>query len=222
MKKGSPLTKKQTRVDAAEEASPPTAQVAVEVIASSSLHPSGSSKTLANHQILPPNAYFEPQKPDEKPAWRCGINHAMGHYYNAGDRTSCVGCFTNIKANAKTKHMDFYLPSFVFFFQLALGNTWKPSKPCEGARRSPHLSHNSIAKEAYWKYIQDGATAEEARRAGVDAVEAALRPRIPKEPTPEPTPEPEPDLGPHPSGSSTMKHGQDIPKCAYLGAVGRR
>ncbi|KAE8836872.1 hypothetical protein PTNB73_07777 [Pyrenophora teres f. teres] len=47
-------------------------------------HPSGSW-TLEEHQEIPPNAYFEPQSIDEKQAWRCGIKHALGYYYNSGD-----------------------------------------------------------------------------------------------------------------------------------------
>jgi hypothetical protein len=178
-------------------------------------HLSGST-TLEFHQVLPPDAYFEPQQSDEKPAWRCGIKHAMGYYYNAGNRTACPGCFTNIKESVKTKHMDFYLPPSKYFFQPASDMTWTPRKPLGKARRTKHLSHNSRAKEAYWTAIEIGATADEARQAGVEAVEAALRPRSPKEPSPEPTPEPEPDLGPHPSGSTAMEHGQDIPECAYF------
>jgi hypothetical protein len=180
---------------------------------------SSGSTTLDIHQDLPPDAYFEPHVPFEKPAWRCGIKHAMGYYYNAGNRTSCPGCFTHIKDNMKTKHMDFYLPTSTYFFRPAPDIIWTPSKPMGKARRSKHLSHNSIAKEAYWKAFHAGATAEEARKAGVEAVETALRPKTPKDPTPEPTPEPEPDLGPHPSGSATMEHGQDIPECAYFDKI---
>lgn len=185
------------------------------IIEARPLHPSGSM-TLESHQVLPPQAYFERQTPNEKPAWRCGIKHAMGHYYNAGNRTACPGCFVNIKDSAKTKAMDFYLPTSTHFFQPAPDITYKPSKPLGKVRRSKTLSHNSIAKEAYWAAIDAGASSAEAQRAGVDAVEAALRPVTPKEPTPEPTPEPEPDLGPHPSGSETMEHGQDLPECAYF------
>jgi hypothetical protein len=177
-------------------------------------HSSGST-TLETHQTLPPEAYFEPQSPDEKPAWRCGIKHAMGHYYNAGSRGACAGCFTNLKYNAKTQHMDFYLPKSTYFFQPAPDIMWTPSKPRK-ERRSKTLSHNSIAKDAYWDAFNAGSSVNDARQAGVDAVEAALRPRTPKEATPEATPEPQPDLGPHPSGSKAMEHGQDIPECAYF------
>jgi hypothetical protein len=52
----------------------------------------------------------------------------------------------------------------------------------------------------------------------VEAIEAALQPPPPKELTPEP----ESDLGPHPSGSGTMEHGQDIPECAYFERRGRQ
>lgn len=178
-------------------------------------HSSGST-ALDVRQDLPPGTYFEPQLPDEKPAWRCGIKHAMGYYYNAGNRSSCPGCFTNIKENAKTRHMDFYLPTSTYFFQPAPNIVWTPSKLLGKARRSKHLSHNSIAKEAYWAALHAGETADKARQAGVEAVETVLRSRLPKERTPEPTPEPEPDLGPHPSGSEAMEHGQDIPECAYF------
>ncbi|KAH7078053.1 hypothetical protein BKA63DRAFT_509658 [Paraphoma chrysanthemicola] len=178
------------------------------------LHPSGST-TLEMHQQLPPQAYFVPQATDEKPAWRCGIKHAMGHYYNAGNRTACPGCFVNIKSSAKTKWMDFYLPASTHFFQAAPDIIYKPSKRLDKERRSKTLSHNSIAKEAYWAAIDANATPDEARQAGVDAVEAVLRPPPPRAPTPEPTPEPEPDLGPHISGSKIMEHGQDIPEGAY-------
>ncbi|KAF2828790.1 hypothetical protein CC86DRAFT_319856 [Ophiobolus disseminans] len=178
-------------------------------------HPSGST-TIETDQALPPDAYFEAENPGEKPAWRCGIKHAMGYYYNAGNRTACPGCFTNIKESSKMKHMDFYLPPSSHFFQQAPDVIWTPSKPSNKVRRSKTLSHNSIAKDAYWAAINAGATTDEARQDGIEAVEAHLRPRTPKEPTPVPTPEPEPDLGPHPSGSETMEYGQDLPECAYF------
>ncbi|KAF2133546.1 hypothetical protein P153DRAFT_282570 [Dothidotthia symphoricarpi CBS 119687] len=178
-------------------------------------HPSGST-TLEAHQQFPPNAYFEPKVDDEKPVWRCGIKHAMGYYYNAGDRKNCAGCFTSISENPKLQMMDFYLPSRTHMFQPAPGQLWKPSKLLGKARRSTHLSHNSIAKEAYWAAISAGSDEAGARQIGVHAVEQHLRPKPRKEPTPEPSPEPEPDLGPHPSGSATMEHGQDLPACAYF------
>lgn len=181
-------------------------------------HPSGS-KTLEHHQLLPPEAYFEQTYEGEKPVWRCGIKHAMGYYYNAGDRKNCPGCFTSVNENPRLKWMDFYMPSYSHFHQPAPDVTWKPSKPVGRVRRSKHLSHNSIAKEAYWEAFNAGATEDEARQKGVEAVEEHLRPKPPREPTPEPTPEPSPepiDLGPHPSGSATMEHGQDIPDCAYF------
>jgi hypothetical protein len=177
-------------------------------------HPSGST-TLALHQILPPDAYFEPRTPDEQPAWRCGIKHAMGNYYNAGNRSACPGCFVNIN-HMKMTRMDFYLPASTHFFQPAPDKVWTPSKVRREGRRSKALSHNSIAKDAYWAAIQAGETVEQARQMCVDAVLEHLRPAPPKEPTKEPTPSPEPDLGPHPSGSTTMEHGQDIPECAYF------
>jgi len=180
----------------------------------SSPHSNGSS-TFAAHDTIPTTAYLEPKSLDEKPAWLCGIKHAMGYYYNAGDRTSCPGCFTNIKDNKKNKRMKFYLPPSTHSFRPAPEMVYTPSKPGKKPRRSRTRSHNGIAKDAYWAAINAGATAQEAREAGVAAVEAHLRPPPPKEPTPEPTPEPEPDLGPHPSGSKTMEHGQDIPQCAY-------
>ncbi|KAL1610432.1 hypothetical protein SLS60_002099 [Paraconiothyrium brasiliense] len=178
----------------------------------------GTSKTLENHQRLPPDAYFERVSEQEQPAWRCGIKHPMGYYYNAGDRKNCPGCFTALSENPKRKMMDFYLPSRSHFFQPAPGITWKPGRPQEKPRRSKHLSHNSIAKDAYWEAINTGATADEALKQGIIAVEAYLlakeEKREKKEPTPEPTPEPV-DLGPHSSGSKTMEHGQELPVGAY-------
>lgn len=179
---------------------------------------SSSSQTLENHQVLPPNAYFEQTKHGEQPAWRCGIKHAMGYYYNAGDRKNCPGCFTSVNENPKLKWMDFYMPSRAHFFQPAPGIVWKPSKQYVKQRRSKHLSHNSIAKEAFWAAMNAGASADEARQKGIEAVEEHLRSKLPPEPVPQPTPEPSPepiDLGPHPSGSKTMEHGQDLPECAY-------
>ncbi|KAJ4305031.1 hypothetical protein N0V90_000560 [Kalmusia sp. IMI 367209] len=177
---------------------------------------SGMSKTLEHHQHLPPNAYWEKRFSEELPVWRCGIKHAMGYYYNAGDRKNCAGCFTSFHANPKRKEMDFYLPSRSHYFQPAPGVIWRPSKQRMGMRRSAHLSHNSIAKDAYWAAIDTGATEDEAWKEGIVAVEEHLRPKVPpKIPTPEPTPEPV-DLGPHPSGSETMEHGQQIPDGAYF------
>lgn len=178
-------------------------------------HPSGSY-TLEAHQVLPPDAYFEPQSQDEKPAWRCGIRHAMGYYYNAGNRSSCLGCNSNIK-DMKRKIMDFYLPLSSCSYQEAPPNViWKPYKPHGKPRTTKSHIHNSIAKDAYWPVYNETGDEQLAWRAGIDAVNDFLESRKPKEPTPEPTPEPEPDLGPHPSGSTTMEHGQDIPECAYF------
>ncbi|KAF1953570.1 hypothetical protein CC80DRAFT_551216 [Byssothecium circinans] len=184
-------------------------------------HPSGS-KTLEQHQVMPPDAYFERISAEEKPVWRCGIKHPMGHYYNAGDRKNCAGCFTAISHNPKARHMDFYLPSKTYHYQPAPGVRWKPSKDHGKERRSKHLSHNSIAKEAFWRASRDGATDEEALQEAIEAVEEHLRPKPPpekpREPTPEPPPEPI-DLGPHPSGSKMMEHGQDLPERAYWEAT---
>lgn len=184
-------------------------------------HPSGST-TLEPHQHLPPDASFMPQSPDEKPVWRCGIKHALGHYYNAGDRKNCPGCFTALSDNTSAVTMDFYLPSRTHYHQPNPTTTWRPSKPFgvtyNRARRSKHLSHNSIAKEAYWAAISAGSSLDDARATATAAVLTHLAPKPPpKEPTPAPTPTPEPDPGPHPSGSATMEHGQDTPSCAYFG-----
>jgi hypothetical protein len=183
-------------------------------------HPSGST-TLEPHQHLPPDAYFTPQSPEGKPAWRCGIKHALGHYYNAGDRKNCPGCFTALSDNTKAVTMDFYLLSRTHYHQPNPTSSWRPSKPFGTtygrARRSKHLSHNSIAKEAYWTAIDTGSSPDEARTTAVAAVLEHIKPKPPpREPTPAPTPTPEPDPGPHPSGSTTMEHTQDIPSCAYF------
>jgi hypothetical protein len=181
-------------------------------------HQSGS-RTLEAHQILPPGAYFEAKVADEKLVWRCGLKHAMGYYYNAGDRKTCRGCNTNITENPNHQRMDFYMPPKKHFHQTAPDMKWRPSKLWGKARRAPNSSHNSIAKAAYWTAIDAGANMEEARGMGVNAVLEHLRPKPPKaqkEPTLEPTPEPEPDLGPHPSNSTTMEHGQDLPECVYF------
>ncbi|KAF9697088.1 hypothetical protein EKO04_004966 [Ascochyta lentis] len=180
-------------------------------------HPSGST-TLEPHQQLPPTAYFTPKKPSEKPVWRCSVKHAMGHYYNAGDRKSCPGCFTTRSDNINAKVMDFYLPSRTHFHQPNPDSRWRPSKPFGRVRRCTSLSHNSIAKEAYWSAIAAGSIEEEALHIAVNAVTEHLKSKLRKEPPAEPTPEPEPepDLGPHPSGSTAMEHGQDLPDCAYF------
>jgi hypothetical protein len=196
------------------------AQVQQPIITSPSEHRSSGSTTLDTDHSLPPGAYFTPQSPDEKPAWLCGIKHALGYYYNSGARKSCMGCFTNIKDCARNKYMDFYLPDSTYFFQPAPDIIWTPSKDPGKQRRSKTMSHNTIAKIAFWNSIRAGSTADDARRSGVDAVKASLLPKPRKELTPEfasePTLEVEPDLGPHPSGSATMEHGQEIPECAYF------
>ncbi|KAI4707274.1 hypothetical protein J4E89_008214 [Alternaria sp. Ai002NY15] len=181
-----------------------------------SLHPSGST-TLELHQHLPPDAYFEPISVDEKYAWRCRCKHAMGHYYNSGNRKNCRGCNTSLSDNHAFE-MDFYMPLRSFYHQPAPDMRWKPSKQTARLRKSDRPCHNAVAKDAYWEAISAGATEEEARQIAVDAVVHYLRPKVqPKGPTPEPTPEPEPepDLGPHPSGSTTMEHGQEIPDGYY-------
>lgn len=184
----------------------------------------GASKELEQHQRLPPDAYFEKTSNEELPAWRCGIRHPMGYYYNAGDRKNCAGCFTALSENPKHKMMDFYLPSRSYFYQHAPGITWKPSKPQGKARRSKHMSHNSIAKDTYWDAIGNGATTDEALAKAIEAVETSVHAKAQKkekkEPTPVPIPEPF-DLGPHPSGSKTMEHGQTLPLGAYWGKQSR-
>lgn len=178
-------------------------------------HPSGS-KTLEPDQILPPGAYFEAKSPDEKPAWRCCIKHAMGHYYNAGDRKTCRGCNSTLMDIPKVTYMDFYMPRRQFFHQPATGMRWKPCKPPLGkGRKNDHSCHNSIAKYPFWAAIDAGATEDQARQIGRDAVIEYLRPKPRKEPTPKPEPEPEPGPPPHPSGSTTMELGQEFFECAY-------
>jgi hypothetical protein len=177
--------------------------------------PNGS-RTLELHQHLPPNAYFEPSSEDEKPVWRCAFKHAMGHYYNAGDRKSCRGCNTSLSDNVRVTLMDFYLPPRTFHFQPAPDMRWKPSKQSAQLRKSHRPCHNAVAKDAYWEATNTGASEEEARQMGVNAVVKYIKPKpSPKAPTPEPTPEPELDLGPHPNGSATMEHGQEIPDGSY-------
>ncbi|KAF1978464.1 hypothetical protein BU23DRAFT_225144 [Bimuria novae-zelandiae CBS 107.79] len=191
-------------------------------VSSSTTSNPGPSKTLETHQQLPPDAYFEKKTEDEELAWRCGISHCMGHYYNAGDRKNCAGCFTSVRedVNPKRKIMDFYLPSRSHFFQPAPDAPWKCSKPTVKQRKSTNMSHNSIAKDVYWEAINNGASKGEAWKKGIEAVEEHLRAKVEKkekkkkEPTPEPTPKPI-DLGPHPSGSITMEHGQALPIGAY-------
>ncbi|KAL1800784.1 hypothetical protein ACET3X_001126 [Alternaria dauci] len=176
------------------------------------------SRTLESDQRLPPNAYFEPVSKDEKFVWRCAFKHAMGHYYNAGDRKSCRGCNTTLSDNLHVTLMDFYMPSRTFYFQPARNIRWKPSKRFGQPRDSGFSCHNAVAKDAYWKAINTGASEEEARKMGIDAVFEYIKPKPPpKAPTPEPMPMPmpEPDLGPHPSGSATMEHGQDVPDGYY-------
>jgi hypothetical protein len=219
-RKSAPLAKKSKTSTTAEPTSRPNSSAGFSSnCVPEQTHSGDKSRTLENHQQLPPDAYFERTADDEQPAWRCGIKHPMGYYYNAGDRKNCPGCFTNFRDNPKRKVMDFYLPSYSYFFQPAPpGSTWKPQRPLGKPRRSKNLSHNSIAKDAYWDAINAGTTTDEARRKGIEAVEAYLRAKEEKkekkEPTPEPTPEPV-DLGPHPSGSRTMEHGQELPVGAY-------
>ncbi|RYN33645.1 hypothetical protein AA0114_g11963 [Alternaria tenuissima] len=174
------------------------------------------SRILESHQHLPPNAYFKPISRDEKFVWRCAFKHAMGHYYNAGDRKSCRGCNTALSDNVPVVLMDFYMPPRTFYFQPAQGMRWKPSKQLSQPRKCGFSSHDAVAKDAYWKAINCGASEEEAQKTGIDAVVEYIKPKpLPKAPTPEPTPESEPDLGPHPSNSTTMEHGQDIPDGYY-------
>jgi hypothetical protein len=112
--------------------------------------------------------------------------------------------------------MDFYLPPRTFYFQPAPDMRWKPSKQSAQLRKSHRPCHNAVAKDAYWEATNTGASEEEARQMGVNAVVKYIKPKpSPKAPTPEPTPEPELDLGPHPNGSATMEHGQEIPDGSY-------
>ncbi|KAH6872139.1 hypothetical protein BKA58DRAFT_381416 [Alternaria rosae] len=181
---------------------------------SPSLHPSGSV-TLELHQHLPPNAYFEPTSVDEKYVWRCRGKHAMGHYYNSGNRKNCRGCNTSLSDNHAVE-MDFYMPLRSFYHQLVPDMRWKPTKQAARLRKSDRPCHNAVAKDAYWEAMSTGATEEGARQIAIDAVIQYLQPKLPpKAPTPETTPEPEPNLGPHASGSNAMEHGQEIPDGYY-------
>lgn len=227
--KGATRTRKQnssnTRLSNSEprrsKGTPARQQATQDVIASSidtipaPPHTSGSS-TLEFHQQLPSAAYFHPKSPAETPVWRCGVNHALGYYYIAGDRKNCPGCFTARSDNNKAKIMDFYLPSRTHFHQHNPSHKWRPSKLHRKNRRCTTLSHNSIAKEAYWFAIASGSSEDDAYTIALGAITEHLKAKVRREPTPEPTPESEPDLGPHPSGSATMEHGQDIPECAYF------
>ena len=177
--------------------------------------PSVTNKS-ENYSQIPPDAYFEKKAEDEQPAWRCGISHCMGAYYNAGNRKNCIGCFTSVKLDANPKRviMNFYLPSRSFWFHAAPHHPWKVSKPSSKPRSTLHMSHNSIAKDAYWIAIDKGMTREEAWQKGIEAVEAHLRAVAKKKEKKTPVLEPAPvpvDPGPHPSGSLVMEHGQVLP-----------
>lgn len=186
---------------------------------SSALSPSGALNRLETLTEIPPQAYFKKKTEDEQPAWRCGISHCMGAYYNSGDRKNCVGCFSSVKidVNPKRKVMDFYLPPRSFWFHASPEQPWKVSKSSGKDRSSSSISHNSIGKDAYWSAISEGATSDEAWQKGIEAVEtylqAAAMKKEKKEPALKPAPVSEPmDLDPHPSGSVVMEHGQTLPK----------
>ncbi|KAF2280061.1 uncharacterized protein EI97DRAFT_109151 [Westerdykella ornata] len=189
-------------------------------------HPSGS-KTLEPHQALPPEAYFEKKDENEQLAWRCGIKHPLGHYYNAGDRRACPGCNTNIEHQTHAVQMDFYMPSRTWFAQPAPDVLWKPQRRSGKPLKCLTRSHNSLGKEIFWEAVDAGATEDEARQRAVDFLAEYLKPKPKPErvsqPTPQPktTPEPVVDLGPHPSGSTTMELGQSIPECAYFEKANR-
>lgn len=191
-------------------------------------HPSGST-TLEPHQLLPPGAYFDKQHEDEELAWRCGIRHCLGHYYIAGDRRSCPGCNTNFKNSRKTRIMDFYMPSKEYFTQPAPDIIWKPSPMYKKQRKDCNLSHNSVGKDAYWAAIASGRDEERAQQSAAAAIQdymerksrvvepdQGLESDHTSELEYEPEPEPEPIKQPHPSGSKTMEHGQDIPEGHYF------
>ncbi|KAF2473100.1 uncharacterized protein BDR25DRAFT_387217 [Lindgomyces ingoldianus] len=192
-------------------------------------HPSGS-QTLEPHQVLPQGAYFEAKGPEDKFVWRCGINHALGYYYNSGDRKVCPGCFTHIEYQRKHITMDFYMPIKTFSRQPAPdGVIWKPTPiyatqrvrtTSENVSHKGHVSHNGVAKLVYWEYIQAGSTEAGARQKAIEYMEEYLAAKV--KPESEPTPEPESESEdeqvepePHPSGSKTMEHGQELPLGSY-------
>lgn len=141
----------------------------------------------------------------------------MGHYYNAGDCKSCRGSNTSLSDDTHVVLMDFYMPPRTFYFQHAPDMRWKHSKQSAQPRKSNRPFHNTVTKDAYWKATSTGASEEEARQMGIDAVVEHVKSKAPpKAPTPRPTPELEPDLGSHLSGSATMEHGQGIPN-SYFG-----
>lgn len=172
--------------------------------------------TIENHQRVPPLAYFEKKIRDEQPAWQCGISHCMGIYYNAGDRKNCVGCFTSFrkKENPKREVMGFYLPSRSYWFCRTPHRPWNVSKPSGKPRHCSHMSHNSIAKDAYWQAVSTGANDDQAWKCGIDAVEAHVlagaKKKEKKMSKLKPNTE-SADPEPHPSGSVTMEHGQTLP-----------
>ncbi|KAF2267862.1 hypothetical protein CC78DRAFT_30525 [Lojkania enalia] len=174
-------------------------------------------------QKLPPSAYFD-KKGDEEHAWLCGIKHCLGYYYNAGDRSSCPGCYTAKTDNAHRVIMDFYMPSKTSYHQPApAGVVWTPSKPSTKNLKSSNRSHNGIAKDAYWEAMKVSNNSERARTIAARVVEEALKPK--SKPVKNPEPKPTPNIvrkpkmkaiEPHPSGSNVMEHGQDIPECHYF------
>lgn len=180
----------------------------------------GGSKTLDHDQVLPSDAYFEPKVSGETHAWLCYSKHALGNYYNAGDRKYCRGCNTSIRLMPRVRRMDFYLPPGAYRYQSAPRIIWTPGKESKNEKKSKIYAHNSIAKEAFWSASNAGATEDEARDIAVEAVEEHLRPKPKVQPPQPPQPKPKeeiklPDPSPHSSGSKTMEHGQDLPKEAY-------
>ncbi|PVI06055.1 hypothetical protein DM02DRAFT_623374 [Periconia macrospinosa] len=181
-----------------------------------------SSKTLGRHQKLPQNAYFEPQSPNEEYAWLCSCRHALGNYYLSGDRKQCPGCNSNVDQMRSVQRMDFYLPSRTYQYQSAPERIWTPSKESGKEKKTKFISHNGIAKAAYWAAFSSGATDDEAKKLAVEAVQEHLRkpkgrPKLERKPK-EPALKPEikvVDRTPHPSGSKTLEHGQDLPTSAY-------
>ncbi|CAI6340165.1 unnamed protein product [Periconia digitata] len=185
------------------------------------------SKTLEQHQHLPPTAYFERKSLNEQFAWLCTASHAMGYYYNAGDRKHCLGCNTNLKFLPRARRMDFYLPSRTYYHQSVPGKIWTPGESNK-EKKSADNFHNAIAKTAFWAARYSGANEEEARKAAIEAVEEHLRPKPKSKPKPKPVekqkpltrPNPQAAVeGPHPSGSKTLEPSQQLPEGAYWEAA---
>ncbi|KAF2190998.1 hypothetical protein K469DRAFT_746454 [Zopfia rhizophila CBS 207.26] len=128
-------------------------------------HPSGS-RTLEIGQTLPEGSYWEPEGEDDKPAWRCDAGHALGRYYMAGDKKTCVGW--------KGTYAHQYAPGIVYWRPYKSHKPPPERKTATSTRKKRQYCHSQIATKTYRVTLEAGFGEGDALKRAVEAPDYAL------------------------------------------------